>query len=106
MSSIKSIRTETVRSASEAGAMIHNTDDLRIKEIKELLPPAHVIREFPATEKAATTVFQARAAIHRILHGADDQQPVVGAVEDPVDRGSCLEDRGGRLLGRRKFANY
>lgn len=57
--------------------MMHNTDDLRIKEIKELLPPGHVIREFPATEKAATTVFQARAAIHRILHADDDRLLVI-----------------------------
>ena len=25
-----------------------NTDDVRIREIKELVPPAHVFREFPA----------------------------------------------------------
>ena len=56
---------------------IHNTDDLRIREIKELLPPGHVIREFPATEKAARTVYEARNAIHRILHGADDRLLVV-----------------------------
>ena len=56
---------------------IHNTDDLRIREIKELLPPGHVIREFPATEKAAQTVYDARVAIHRILHGADDRLLVV-----------------------------
>jgi 3-deoxy-7-phosphoheptulonate synthase len=36
-----------------------------------------VIREFPATEKAATTVYDARNAIHRILHGADDRLLVV-----------------------------
>ena len=70
-------RTEMVRTDHEAVSMMHNTDDLRIKEIKELLPPGHVIREFPATEKAATTVFLARAAIHRILHGADDRLLVV-----------------------------
>ena len=57
--------------------MMHNTDDLRIKEIKELAPPGHVIREFPATEAAAATVFQTRAAIHRILHGADDRLLIV-----------------------------
>ena len=55
----------------------HNTDDLRIKEIKELVPPAHVFREFPASESAAQTTYQARAAIHRILHGADDRLLVV-----------------------------
>ncbi|MEO8409578.1 MAG: 3-deoxy-7-phosphoheptulonate synthase, partial [Propionivibrio sp.] len=50
-----------------------NTDDLRIKEIKELVPPAHVFREFPVSAPAAQTTFAARQAIHRILHGADDR---------------------------------
>ena len=54
-----------------------NTDDLRIKEIKELVPPAHVFREFPVDLPAAQTTSQARAAIHRILHGADDRLLVV-----------------------------
>src|SRR5919106_1377353 len=53
--------------------MEYKTDDLRIKEIKELLPPAHVLREFAITQKAARTVFESRQAIHRILHGADDR---------------------------------
>jgi 3-deoxy-7-phosphoheptulonate synthase len=51
----------------------HNTDDVRIEEIKELLPPAHVLREFPITSVASDTVYETRAAIHRILHGADDR---------------------------------
>src|SRR5918996_630149 len=53
--------------------MEYKTDDLRIKEIKELLPPAHVLREFAITQNAARTVFETRQAIHRILHGADDR---------------------------------
>src|SRR5438128_244092 len=53
--------------------MKYKTDDLRIREIKELLPPDHVLREFPITEKAAEAVFETRQAIHRILHGADDR---------------------------------
>ncbi len=57
--------------------MPHRTDDLRIREIKELSPPAHLIREFPCTEKAADTVYGARQAIHRILHGMDDRLLVV-----------------------------
>jgi 3-deoxy-7-phosphoheptulonate synthase len=57
--------------------MTHNTDDLRIREIKELSPPAHVLREFPVTEQAADTTFQARGAVHRILHGADDRLIVI-----------------------------
>jgi 3-deoxy-7-phosphoheptulonate synthase len=53
------------------------TDDLRIKEIKELVPPSHVLRELPVSEKAAKLVFETRAAIHRILHGADDRLLVI-----------------------------
>ena len=57
--------------------MKHIVDDVRIREIKELSPPGHVLREFPASEPAATTTYDARAAIHRILHGADDRLLVV-----------------------------
>ncbi|HYT53801.1 MAG TPA: 3-deoxy-7-phosphoheptulonate synthase, partial [Verrucomicrobiae bacterium] len=46
--------------------MKYQTDDLRIKEIKELLPPAHLLDDFPITEKAAQTVYETRQAIHRI----------------------------------------
>jgi len=52
-------------------------DDTRIREIMELVPPAHLLREFPASERAATTTFEARQAIHRVLHGADDRLLVV-----------------------------
>jgi 3-deoxy-7-phosphoheptulonate synthase len=57
--------------------MPHRTDDLRIRDIKELAPPAHLIREFPCTERAADTVHGSRQAIHRILHGMDDRLLVV-----------------------------
>jgi 3-deoxy-7-phosphoheptulonate synthase len=57
--------------------MKHITDDVRIREIKELSPPAHILREFPATEMAAETTYQARQGVHRILHGADDRLVVV-----------------------------
>ena len=57
--------------------MSHNTDDLRIREIKELNPPAHVMREFACTKEASDTVFAARQAMHRILHGMDDRMIVV-----------------------------
>jgi len=59
-----------------ASSKVH-IDDVRIKDIKELAPPIHMLREFPATPKAAETAFEARAAIHRILFGADDRLLVV-----------------------------
>ncbi|MGH7823716.1 MAG: 3-deoxy-7-phosphoheptulonate synthase AroG [Candidatus Binatia bacterium] len=57
--------------------MQYKTDDLRIREIKELLPPSHLLRDFPITQNAAKTVYETRQAIHRILHGADDRLVVV-----------------------------
>jgi 3-deoxy-7-phosphoheptulonate synthase len=57
--------------------MTYQTDDVRIREIKELTPPSHVLREFPLSEKAVATVFETRQAIHRILHGADDRLVVI-----------------------------
>jgi 3-deoxy-7-phosphoheptulonate synthase len=57
--------------------MTHITDDVRIREIKELSPPTHVLREFPGNETTAETTYQARQAVHRVLHGADDRLVVV-----------------------------
>jgi 3-deoxy-7-phosphoheptulonate synthase len=57
--------------------MVHKTDDLRIKEIKELLPPDHLRRQFPLTEKAARVTWETRHDVHRILHGADDRLLVI-----------------------------
>jgi 3-deoxy-7-phosphoheptulonate synthase len=65
----------------------HSTDDLRIREIKELAPPAHVLREFPGGERATETVYAARAAVHRILARDDDRLLVIVgpcSIHDPV----------------------
>ena len=57
--------------------MLRQTDDLRIREIKELAPPAHLLRELALNENAANTTWEARQGIHRILHGADDRLLVI-----------------------------
>jgi len=57
--------------------MKHIVDDVRIREIKELSPPGHILREFPATDPSAQTTCETRQEIHRILHGADDRLLVI-----------------------------
>lgn len=57
--------------------MHFQTDDIRINQIKELLPPIAVLEKYPATAKASATVFESRQAIHRILVGEDDRLLVV-----------------------------
>ena len=76
------------------------TDDLRIKEIKELSPPAHLIREFPCTDKASRTVHDAGNAVHRVLHGMDDRVVVVigpCSIHDPA----AAREYAQRLAGER-----
>ncbi|PSJ45470.1 3-deoxy-7-phosphoheptulonate synthase [Zobellella taiwanensis] len=57
--------------------MHFQTDDIRINEIKELLPPIAVLEKYPATDTASATVFESRQAIHRILTDEDDRLLVV-----------------------------
>jgi len=55
----------------------YKTDDLRITGIKEVIKPEQVHKEFPVSEAASRTVFDARADTHRILHGEDDRLLIV-----------------------------
>ncbi len=57
--------------------MTYRTDDIRIREIKELAPPAHLMREYPMSDTASKLVYHARDAIHNILHGVNDRMFVV-----------------------------
>src|SRR5256885_8966455 len=57
--------------------MHFKVDDVRIREIKELAPPALLLREFPCSEKTAELTYNTRQAIHRLLHGSDDRVLVI-----------------------------
>ncbi|RKW07141.1 MAG: 3-deoxy-7-phosphoheptulonate synthase, partial [Cardiobacterium sp.] len=56
---------------------MHQTDDLRIARIEELLPPVALLERYPVSERAAETVQQARHDIHAILHDGDPRLLVV-----------------------------
>ena len=67
--------------------MLKSTDDLRIREIRELRTPAEVMHEFPRTDAATRPVLASRHALHTILHGSDDRRAVVVgpcSIHDPV----------------------
>jgi len=80
--------------------MHYQTDDVRIKEINQLLPPVAVLEKYPATETASTTVFESRHAIHNILAGEDDRLVVIigpCSIHDP----KAAMEYGQRLLALR-----
>ncbi|CCV10012.1 3-deoxy-7-phosphoheptulonate synthase [Mesorhizobium sp. STM 4661] len=67
--------------------MLTTTDDLRVKEIRELSTPDQVMREIPRTLTATRTVTASRNAIHAVLTGTDDRLVVIVgpcSIHDPV----------------------
>jgi 3-deoxy-7-phosphoheptulonate synthase len=71
--------------------MIRRTDDLRIREIRPLIPPAVLVEELPITSRAASTVAKTRAAVASVIRGED---PRLVAVVGPCslhDPGAAVE---------------
>ncbi len=69
----------------------HQTDDVRITGVEEVHSPATLFKQYPLTETAAKTVFDARAASHKILHGDDDRLIVVVGPCSIHDTDAALE---------------
>ena len=82
----------------------HNTDDVRIRELKELTPPAHLIREFACSEAASELIYNSRQSMHRILHGMDDRLIVVIGPCSIHDTKAAVEYAGRLVKERERFA--
>ena len=74
--------------------MTYKVDDVRIREIKELAPPSHLVREFPVSETAERVTYEARQGIHGILHAADDRLLVIIGPCSIHDPKSAIEYAG------------
>ncbi|MEQ1598132.1 MAG: 3-deoxy-7-phosphoheptulonate synthase AroG [Methylotenera sp.] len=53
------------------------TDDVRVREIKELVTPSQLLVHLKESVTSTQNILQTRAEIHRILHGADDRLLVI-----------------------------
>ena len=53
------------------------TDDVRIAGVVEVQSPEKLFESYPLSASAAKTVFEARQASHKILHGEDDRLIIV-----------------------------
>ena len=53
------------------------TDDLRIRDMHEVIAPEEIHKQFPSTENAQNTVAETRQAIHNILTGEDDRMIII-----------------------------
>src|SRR5580765_7213510 len=57
--------------------MFQPTDDLRIRNVRPLIPPAILLEEIPISERASNVVSDARAAISAVIEGRDRRLVVV-----------------------------
>jgi len=67
--------------------MLHKTDDVRIRQLRAVIPPVILMEDLPITEPVADLVTRTRADIVRILKGEDPRLLVVVgpcSIHDPA----------------------
>ncbi len=85
--------------------MTHSTDDVRIEELKQLLPPVALMERYPLSETAEQTVIDARARIADIVHGRDKRLLVIAGPCSIHDTQAATEYAGRLLQLREKYAD-
>ena len=82
--------------------MRRRTDDLRITDVRPLIPPAILLEEIPVSERASNVVANARTAIGAVIEGRDPRLVVVTGPCSIHDAKAALEyaNRLHRLTGR------
>src|SRR5262249_41058126 len=63
--------------AAAARQMFRRTDDLRIRDVRPLIPPAILLEEIPISERASNVVADARADFAAILAGENRRLAIV-----------------------------
>jgi 3-deoxy-7-phosphoheptulonate synthase len=67
--------------------MFQRTDDLRITQVRPLIPPAILLEEIPISEAASNVVADTRSAIAAVLDGRDPRLVVIAgpcSIHDPA----------------------
>jgi 3-deoxy-7-phosphoheptulonate synthase len=57
--------------------MFRRTDDLRIRDVRPLIPPAILLEEIPMTEAASNLVFETRDTITNVIAGRDSRLALI-----------------------------
>ena len=71
--------------------MFRRTDDLRITDVRPLIPPAILLEEIPVSERASNVVANARTAIAGAIEGRDPRLVVVAGPCSIHDAKAALE---------------
>jgi 3-deoxy-7-phosphoheptulonate synthase len=74
--------------------MFRETDDLRITQVRPLIPPAILLEEIPISERASNVVSNTRVAIGDVLAGRDARLVIVVGPCSIHDSAAALEYAG------------
>jgi 3-deoxy-7-phosphoheptulonate synthase len=74
--------------------MFQPTDDLRIRDVRPLIPPAILLEEIPISERASNVVADARAAVSNVIDGGDPRLVVIVGPCSIHDTAAALEYAG------------
>ena len=81
----------------------HPTDDIKIKEVKELLPPIAHLYELPVTPQVANLVYKTRHEISDLVHGRDNRLLVIIGPCSIHDTKAAVEYAQKLLTLRKKY---
>jgi 3-deoxy-7-phosphoheptulonate synthase len=82
--------------------MFQPTDDLRITQVRPLIPPAILLEEIPLTERASNVVSDTRRAVADVIKGRDPRLVIIAGPCSIHDTRAALEyAQGLELLARR-----
>jgi 3-deoxy-7-phosphoheptulonate synthase len=74
--------------------MIRKTDDLRITQVRPLIPPAILLEEIPITERASNVVANTRTAVANVLAGRDPRLVIIAGPCSIHDTSAAIDYAG------------
>src|SRR3954465_2597017 len=86
--------------------MLQRTDDLRITQVRPLIPPAILLEEVPISERASNVVSNTRAAIGDVLGGRDPRLVIVVGPCSIHDSSAALEYAGRLTTLAARYADH
>ena len=86
--------------------MLRQTDDLRITQVRPLIPPAILLEELPLGERASNVISNTRLAVSEALKGRDPRLVVIAGPCSIHDTGAALEYAGRLALLAERYADH
>ena len=86
--------------------MFQPTDDLRITQVRPLIPPAILLEEIPLTERASNVVSDTRRAVADVIRGRDPRLVIIAGPCSIHDTTAALEYAQRLELLARRYADY